>query len=371
MASVKHRKGSRFWVACITRPDGKQRQFSTGLEDQAEALAVAVAAERALRKTVERPHQLRAALDRLADDFVPADEEDPAAWLLAWAAGRTGTVAKRSLQAYQTTAKEAAEFFREQGLKTFGALTTRKLEALRDWWAARNGPVTTNTKMKHLRIALKQAVLARRIEHNPAAGIPKLREPATVRREFRPAEIDLLLPTLTGEWRGIFLLGLYTGQRLNDLAELRWRNVDLQAKAISFRARKTDALVALPLLDPVVEALTALPSADHPDAPVFPLVAGIEATGRSNAFRELLAAVGLALPVPREKAETSGRWRRQTSELSFHSLRHTATSMLKAAGVSDAIARAIIGHESAAVSRAYTHLDMETMRKALEKLPGA
>jgi hypothetical protein len=46
----------------------------------------------------------------------------------------------------------------------------------------------------------------------------------------------------------------------------------------------------------------------------------------------------------------------------------TFEAMLKAAGVSDAIARAIVGHESAAVSRAYTHLDMETMRKALEKM---
>ena len=57
------------------------------------------------------------------------------------------------------------------------------------------------------------------------------------------------------------------------------------------------------------------------------------------------------------------------SELSFHSLRHTATSMLKKAGVSDSIARAIIGHESAAISRLYTHLDMDTMRTALEKMP--
>jgi len=265
MASVKRRKGSRFWVACITRPDGAQRQFSTGLEDQAEALAVATAEERALRKTVDRPHQLRAALDRLADDYVPAEDEDPAAWILAWAEGRSGTVAKRSLQAYQTTAKEAAEFLRTHGLKTFSALTRRKLEELRDWWASRNGPVTTNTKMKHLRIALKQAVMARRIDHNPAAGIPRLREADTVRREFRPAEIDLLLPTLTGEWRGIFLLGLYTGQRLNDVAELHWRNIDLEAKTLAFQARKTRTLVALPLLDPVVEALTALPSADHPE----------------------------------------------------------------------------------------------------------
>ena len=37
-------------------------------------------------------------------------------------------------------------------------------------------------------------------------------------------------------------------------------------------------------------------------------------------------------------------------------LRHSAVTMLKASGVSDVLAREIVGHESAAVSRHYTHL---------------
>ena len=55
--------------------------------------------------------------------------------------------------------------------------------------------------------------------------------------------------------------------------------------------------------------------------------------------------------------------------LSFHSLRHTVTSWLKAAGVADGIVRAIVGHESVAMSQNYTHLDIAMMRVALEKLP--
>ena len=57
------------------------------------------------------------------------------------------------------------------------------------------------------------------------------------------------------------------------------------------------------------------------------------------------------------------------SDLSFHSLRHTATSLLKNAGVSDVVARDLIGHESEAISRSYTHIDAETKRAAVEKLP--
>jgi hypothetical protein len=42
---------------------------------------------------------------------------------------------------------------------------------------------------------------------------------------------------------------------------------------------------------------------------------------------------------------------------------------LKAAGVTDGIASAIIGHQSAAVSQRYTHLDLATMKTAIDKLP--
>ena len=57
------------------------------------------------------------------------------------------------------------------------------------------------------------------------------------------------------------------------------------------------------------------------------------------------------------------------SEISFHSLRHSAVTLLKAAGVSDFIAREIIGRESAAVSRQYSHLSTEHKRNAMRNLP--
>jgi hypothetical protein len=43
--------------------------------------------------------------------------------------------------------------------------------------------------------------------------------------------------------------------------------------------------------------------------------------------------------------------------------------LLKNAGVSDAVARDIIGHESEAVSRNYTHIDLATKRKAVDAMP--
>jgi integrase len=61
--------------------------------------------------------------------------------------------------------------------------------------------------------------------------------------------------------------------------------------------------------------------------------------------------------------------KRVLSPLSFHSLRHTTTSMLKASGAPESIVRDIIGHESAAVSRQYTHVEPAAKRDAMSKMP--
>src|SRR5438876_4885428 len=50
-------------------------------------------------------------------------------------------------------------------------------------------------------------------------------------------------------------------------------------------------------------------------------------------------------------------------------LHHSVARMLKSAGVSDFVAREIVGHESAAISRQYTHLTTEDKRAAMQRLP--
>jgi integrase len=57
------------------------------------------------------------------------------------------------------------------------------------------------------------------------------------------------------------------------------------------------------------------------------------------------------------------------NELSFHALRHTATSLMKNAGISPAIVQDIIGHESPAISAHYTRIEESTKRGAVDSMP--
>ena len=110
---------------------------------------------------------------------------------------------------------------------------------------------------------------------------------------------------------------------------------------------------------------------DNPDAPIFPTATTKRTSQLSDGFRQVLVEASLASARTHKKTEHSkGRnAARPVAELSFHSLRHTATTFLKAAGASDALAREIIGHETEAVNRHYTHLSTEDMRAAVDRLP--
>jgi integrase len=101
----------------------------------------------------------------------------------------------------------------------------------------------------------------------------------------------------------------------------------------------------------------------------------VENSGRTNTlsrqFRELLADAGLATPKAHRTTEAApGRdGPRELSQISFHSLRHSATSLMKNAGINASVVMDIIGHESEAISAHYTHIDEETKRKAIALLP--
>jgi integrase len=172
------------------------------------------------------------------------------------------------------------------------------------------------------------------------------------------------------------LAGVYTGQRLKDLAGLTWSNVDLERGEIRLTTSKTGRSQVVPLAKALRSHIEQLPAPDDPRAPLFPSLYPLAmrpggSSPMSQQFHNIMVDAGIvAARPPKDKAFGKGRAAaRERAEVSFHSLRHTATSLLKAAGVSEAVARDIIGHESAAISRHYTHVEDDAKRAAVERLP--
>jgi integrase len=237
-------------------------------------------------------------------------------------------------------------------------------------------PRTANNKLKIVRTLFQSAWRDGLLTDNPAAKVTALKAGDGHRRAFTLSELKLLLGAASQDWRGMILAGLYTGQRLKDIASLTWANIDMERGEIRLSTSKTGRHQVLPIAKPLRSFLAELPSSDNPRAPLFPSAypLGMRAGGSSvlsQQFHEILVTIGLSKErPPKRKGKGVGRDApRERSEVSFHSLRHTATSLLKAAGVSESVTRDIIGHESAEISRHYTHVEESAKRDALAKLP--
>lgn len=329
-------------------------------------MEIATRAERALGRSKDAA-VLQQTFSRLVEEVVGAEPVSLRAWLTDWREARKGEVSAKTFEGYRLATDDAIAWATAQGLRALAEIDEAAAHRLRDHWSAKNSAGTANWKTKVMRMAMKSAVDRGLLRTNPFATLKALRRgTAKSRRPFTLDELRILLRAADAEWRVLILLGLYTGQRLNDLAGLRWSNVALEETALHAVAAKTGRPIHLPLTGPLLDAVLAL-TAGEVDAPLMPRIAAMKPAARSNAFRALMAGVGLAQGLKDRIGE--GKGKRGVSALSFHALRHSTTSFLKAAGVSDAVVQAIVGHSSKAMSDHYTAIDLATMRAALEKMP--
>jgi integrase len=171
------------------------------------------------------------------------------------------------------------------------------------------------------------------------------------------------------EWVSLVRFGLYTGQRLGDLAGLRWSSVDLEHDEIRLTTDKRGRVVILPIHPGLKEHILSLPGSDSPDAPVHPRAARLGVNHLSREFGEVLARCGFRATASHRKAKDGRAARREVNELSFHSLRHSSVSFMKNAGASPAVVQDLVGHGSAAMSAHYTHIENDAKRQALATLP--
>ena len=61
--------------------------------------------------------------------------------------------------------------------------------------------------------------------------------------------------------------------------------------------------------------------------------------------------------------------KRMFSKRTFHSLRHTSNSEMANRGVSLEVRMGVTGHKSAREHQKYTHLEMDTLKGAMDAFP--
>ncbi len=365
--------------ACVTLPNGRRVQRSTKETDQKKAQKIADQWEALTRGRVTARQAQKVIADLYRDItgerlVFPTVRE----YFKDWVERKKPETAPSSYRFYHD---KAQGFLRWLGRRADEQIVLIDRQDILDFRAAelkRVSPRSVNHGIKFLRMVFKTAKEDGKYhDENPASGVKvaKLRD-GNRRRGFTIPEIQRVLQIAIEEWKSLIYFGLYTGQRLGDLARLTWQNVDLARDEIRFVSRKTGRTMIIPIAPPLRYQIETLPAGDDPHQPLHPRAfASVERSGGvktlSRQFYELLADAGLTKPKAHRRSDIApGRdGPREMSRISFHSLRHTATSLMKNAGINASVVMDIIGHESEAISAHYTHIDEETKRKAIAQLP--
>jgi len=377
MASIHKIPDSKNWHAAFYLPDGRRAQRSTGTSDKKKALQIALEYDKASRigraglLTDQKAREAIASIYAIANaDLLPSSSVGE--YLDRWLKVKAIETKDSTVAEYSKTAERLKKMLGPKAKRPMDAVTVNDALRFRDGLAEHLAPATANKYLKIARVIWNDACRESMAGDNPFAKVKILDTAGSSRHGFTLDQVKAIYNLASPSWRGMILLGFYCGQRLADLARLTWQNVDLEEEVIRLTTGKTGRPMVIPMARPLVDFLSTLPTSDNPMDPIFPDLADLRTQTLSGQFSAIVADAGFGTYDKYHRGQKDGPGRaarRATGNLTFHSLRHTATSQLKNAGVSDVVAREIIGHDSEAISRHYTKIETKTLRAAVNRLP--
>ena len=378
MASVFRRTRSKFWHGYWRDSNGHPHSCSTKQTNKKEAQRVVDLWEAAAQRKKSAQH-VRSVFASIFQDIY--GQAIPVATIrgfcVKWLEEKTPESSKATFLAYQTTVNDFLAFLGQRADTDIAAVSRTDIITWRTSLSARLHTTTVNRHVKILRMMFKAAHRDGFILENPAQHVEatKARNEEVGRRPFSIAEIQAILAIADPEWQSLINFGFYSGQRLTDLALLTWANIDLERDEIRFVARKTAKRMIVPICAPLKQHILSLAApGEDPHTPLHPRACETirkqgYASNVSRWFGELLAQAGLRTVSDHRGRGIARSSRRKRQELSFHSLRHSATTILHEAGVPASVAQAMIGHDSEAVHDNYVSVGSEAIRRAAATLP--
>jgi len=219
------------------------------------------------------------------------------------------------------------------------------------------GVVFLQIQMRSLKAAMNKAVKWEYIDRNPFTSdmMPKIPEMVPV--YFNKSDIQKLLEAITEDWfREIVVFAILTGMRKSEILNLRWKNVDMINQTITIQSdadyrTKTGKRRTIPMHPQVFELLRKKYSENRDDL-IFTLQG--KQIEKDLVHRRLMRSV--------RKANLDKR-------LHFHSLRHSAASLMALDGVSIFHICKILGHASVVTTeKYYAHLQPANLRDAINRL---
>lgn len=302
-------------------------------------------------------------------------------WSEEWLRRKARDSSKATMARYRSHREALLDWLGpKRSKRPLEALTSQEAREWREF--LQDGGRTGKTVLSYTKDAgaiYRAAIREGLVAFNPFSALEAIDTSDSLERKpFTGDEVGKLLAAAPSEeWRGLILVAAFTGLRLGDASRITWDAVDLENKLITLipsKTKKKKREVRIPIQPDLLAYLLAAPvSDDTPSALVFPKLGKMnigDRTGLSQTFNTIMASAGVDRGKPsrvlKEGETTKGR---VTYERGFHSLRHTFTTWLRSAGVSEEDRMALTGHSTRESHQIYSHADEEALRAAIENLP--
>ena len=344
MASIYRKKGNDVWYYCIAY-EGKKYQGTTKTTDKQSAKLIAEAKQ----TDIAREKNDLPALKKTVVNFTTAWEK----YIKSLPNGKE--TVKNKLFAYA--------HFKPFWNRNIAEITIqdlehyqlqRKLELIEMPKNAEKREQDINFRWVNLEIATLRhfynyCIKSGYIEKNPAAGIKKLNELSRL-KTLSDEDIQKLVAGATNKLtRDLITFLIYTGCRKGEALNLKWDDVDMKNGIIAIKGTKTkyDRYI------PISEALRGV-------------LEGIERNKDSfYIFNNNGAKIGDFKKSFHTACRNAG-----LKDLRIHDLRHVFASKMVMNGTSLYITGELLGHRTTQMTKRYSHLVPDTLKKAVDDVWG-
>ena len=338
MASIYQKKGKNVWYYCITY-NGKKYQGSTKTTDKQSAKLISEAKQ----TDIARGYNKIPVLNKNTGNFSTLWQE------------------YLKLQANLDVRKRtAANHF----LPVFGnkVLNNISLPDIKNYQLERKLEIMTLEKNKGKReseinfrsVNYEMAILQNffnyciekgYIDKNPCAGVKKLNELSRL-KTLSDEDIENLINKTTNKLtKDLITFLIYTGCRKGEALNLKWDDVDLKNDIIAVKGTKTKYDRYIPISKPLKELLRQVEK-NQDSFYVFERN-GTKLTDFKHSFHTACRNAGL-------------------KDLRIHDLRHVFASKMVMGGTSLYITGELLGHRTTQMTKRYSHLVPETLKKAMD-----
>ncbi len=228
--------------------------------------------------------------------------------------------------------------------RNLASIQGKDLAAWRDERLLAVKPATVDRELRiisHLfTIAVKEWGMAGLV--NPVAQIRKPKLPPGRDRRLLPGELEKILAnTESPHLSDIVRFALETAMRRGEIAGMTWEMVDLKKRTVTLPETKNGEKRIVPLSAEAIRILSGIP-------------------------RRLDGSVWGITEDPITRAFVRACQRAKVEGLTFHDLRHEATSRLFEKGFNPMEVAAITGHKTLQMLKRYTHLKAEDLAKRMD-----